>query len=307
VVELAKANGLVVLAANAPGELVKQARREGLDAVRGNAHVAREVSTPEDDYRDAVLEAMRGHPGATEAQLQSFYVAQCVRDDTMAETITDYLKERRQLGDRPLVVLICGAMHSDHGRGTVARIKSRMPDLDVRVVSAEAVDDLAAGVYAAPKTVGAYVVVAPKAASESPQAPVATVDDVTHVTQPSSVPPSGKPVTAGPTGPAATPPAPATQDPPPPEGARPGLGLMPDYGGGGDGLHVERVTEGSAAEKAGIEAGDVIVSFAGKTITAVESYMEVLGQQTIGKTVTVRVRRGDAEVDLQVKVGVSRR
>jgi len=87
-----------------------------------------------------------------------------------------------------------------------------------------------------------------------------------------------------------------------PAGLRPALGLMPDYGSQVEGVAVQSLREGGSAEKAGIEVGDVIVELAGKPVTNVETYTELLDAQTIGKTVAVRVRRGDAEVVLQVLV-----
>jgi S1-C subfamily serine protease len=66
---------------------------------------------------------------------------------------------------------------------------------------------------------------------------------------------------------------------------------------------VGSVTAGGAAEKAGIEAGDVLVALGGVEVQGVEHYTELLRKQTIGKVVTVRVRREGAEVDLQVTIG----
>lgn len=295
VVEYARANGLVVLAANAPRALATRVARQGLAAVAGERDVARETTAPEDDYWDAFVAEMKEHPGVTEAMMRNFYAAQCLKDDTMAESITDHLAARRAAGARPLVVLICGKMHSDHGRGVVARVRSRMPDLTVRVVSAETVDDVAAGVYASPRAVADYVVVAGKVDRPQPA----------QLARPAAVaaaptPPAGQ-TAAGQTatGQTATGQTPAGN----PEGLRPALGLMPDYQHtAGDGVLVASVREGGAAEQAGIEPGDLIRAVAGVDVVDVESYMEVLDAQVIGRTITVRVRRESAEVDLQVKV-----
>ncbi len=283
VVEFAKANGLVVLAANAPRKLASQVAKEGIDAVAGNKDVARETTAPEDEYWQAFVEAMKEHPGLKPEMLQRFYAAQCLKDDTMAESITDHLTERRGKDDRPLVVLICGRMHSDHGRGTVARIKSRMPDLDVRVLSAETAADVDAA-HAPLRSVGSYVIVSPEVARpERAVAPVAATPAAAEAT-PAVV-------------------APVADDGKNPEGMRPALGFMPDYGGGEKGVKVGTVREGGPAEQAGIEEGDLIVALAGTEVVDVEHYTELLDAQRIGRTITVRVRRDAAEVDLQVKVG----
>ena len=61
--------------------------------------------------------------------------------------------------------------------------------------------------------------------------------------------------------------------------------------------------EGGPAEAAGIEEGDVIIALKGIPTPDIETYTEVLDEQIIGRTVSVKVKKGEAEVDLQVKVG----
>jgi uncharacterized iron-regulated protein len=305
VVEFAKANGIVVLAANAPRALARKAAKEGVAAVLGDPNVARETTAPADDYHDVCIDAMKGHPGSTPESLQREYAAQCLKDDTMAETITDHLRERAEVDDRPLVVLICGKLHSDHRRGVVARMQSRSPGLAIRVLSAETVADVGSGVYSSPRAVADYVVVAQRGDGRERPAAVAAVAAPAPSTAIATEPPPRAPA------PAAAPPAavrsPAAQAPANPEGQRPGLGLRPAYDVGGDGVHVEAVSPGSGAEAAGIEPGDVLLELAGVEIEDVQHYADVLRQQTIGKTVPVRIRRENAEVVLQVKVGVSSR
>lgn len=84
---------------------------------------------------------------------------------------------------------------------------------------------------------------------------------------------------------------------------RPALGLMPEYGGDEGGVKVGSVREGGAAEKAGIEAGDVLVALNGVAIKDIEHYTELLDALAIGKSAKVRVRREGAEVELEVIVG----
>jgi uncharacterized iron-regulated protein len=289
VVEFAKQNGLVVLAANAPRKLAAKAAREGIAAVAGDPNVARVTTAPEDEYWTAFQDEMLGHPGVTPQQLKNFYAAQCLKDDTMAEAICDHLQQRRAQGARPLVVLICGRMHSDHGRGTVARIRSRMPQLDVRVLSAEAVADIGSGVYQASRTVGEFVVVVPGA----PAQPVVEEPQPTAVAAPVA-PAAVAPVVAAAEAPAEAPAA--------TEGLRPALGLMPDYAENAQGVLVGQVREGGSADKAGIEAGDLIVKVGAIEVTDVESYTAALDAQKIGSTIMVRLRRSGVEVELPVVV-----
>lgn len=278
VIEFAKQHGIPVLAANAPRELAKKASKEGVEAVAGNEFVARVTTAPEDAYWAAFAETMKGHEGMFgPGGMQRFYAAQCLKDDTMAESIVDHLKAARAANQNPIVVLICGKFHSDRELGTVARVKSRMPGLDVRVFSVQSVDT---GIYASPRGAGDYTLV---------------VGDKDTIAAPE---PAGK-AEAAPAAPVAKTEDSAEKNP---EGLRPALGLMPAYGAEGPGVTVEFVRDGGPADQAGIEAGDIILKVAGTKIEDVEQYAEVLDTLIIGKTVSVHLRRGDAEVDLQVKV-----
>lgn len=270
VIEYARAHGLVVIAANAPRELAAQANTHGVTAVLGNPYVARETTAPEDEYWDAFVDAMQGHGGTDGVgKMQRYYAAQCLKDDTMAESVTDYL--RKYPDSQPLVVLICGKMHSDYGRGTVQRIKNRMPALDVRVVSSELVEDMADSEYTSLRGIGDYVIVARQSAASAP---------------PKVGPLKAGPLKAGIKKTAAAP-EPVEHDPE----ARPALGIMPDYAGEEAGVLVGGVREGGPAEKAGLRAGDLIVEMGGLPVEDIEGYVDALGTCKVGDTVVVRVKR----------------
>jgi uncharacterized iron-regulated protein len=298
IVEFAKANGLVVLAANAPRALARRAAKEGVGTVLGDPNVARETSAPDDDYREAFVEAMKGHPGSTADTLQREYAAQCLKDDTMAETVIDHIRERRGEGDRPLVVLVCGQMHSDYRRGAVARIASRMPELVVRVLSVETVDDVASGMYSSPRAIADYVVVAQRDAREPAPVPVPTVAAPSEPEPAPRAPAAAKPGSV----PAKPPVAPPAEDAP-----RPGLGIQPDYDAGDAGIRVAAVTPGGPAEAAGIEADDVILEIGDVRVTDIHEYMDALNAHAVGKTIPVRVRRLGSEVVLRVKLAARSR
>lgn len=304
-VEFAKEHGLLVLAANAPKELAARVAEQGIASIAGERHAPRETTAPEDEYWDAFQETMKegshGKPGTPEeeaAKTHRYYEAQCLRDDTMAETIVDHLRERRVAGARPLYVLVCGQRHSDFGRGVVARIKSRMPDLAVRIVSTEQVADMSESRYASPKTKADWIVVLQGGAQRAAPAAVQTAQPARPARP--AAPVAGTSPTAGPPAGAGTGAGTGTGNE---AGLRPALGLMPDYQDtGGKGVLVASVREGGSAYKAGIEPGDYIVNLGGIDVPDVQSYAEALDQMVIGKTITVRIRRDDAEVALQVLV-----
>lgn len=73
----------------------------------------------------------------------------------------------------------------------------------------------------------------------------------------------------------------------PPADAKPGLGFMPDYQAGADGVTVGGVREGGPAATAGIQEGDVILALNGIRVTDAQSYTEALDDQKVGATVPV--------------------
>ena len=112
------------------------------------------------------------------------------------------------------------------------------------------------------------------------------------------------------TTPAPTPaPTPAVAAPAetPPADARPGLGFMPDYEAGVDGVAVGGVREGGPAAKAGIQQGDVILVLNGIRVTDAQSYTEALDEQKVGATVPVQILRGSETLELKVTIGTRRR
>jgi uncharacterized iron-regulated protein len=93
------------------------------------------------------METMRGHgsggaapaPGDTlpTAAASRFYLAQCIKDETMAESIV----EARRRSPGAIVVHYNGAFHSDYKQGTVDRVRRRSPELRMVVFSAVPVVD----------------------------------------------------------------------------------------------------------------------------------------------------------------------
>ncbi|HEU0174850.1 MAG TPA: ChaN family lipoprotein [Blastocatellia bacterium] len=172
-VEFARVHGWRVLASNTPRRIALQVSREGLNAARPDSEserklVASEFSCPMDDYFKRFTEAMsNGHPAAHQQQgdeqktdkkqeeeqratLERFYYAQCVKDETMSESIANALtvQPKAQEGaqvdtqSRPLVVHFNGAFHSDYRLGTASRAVRRLPKSNVKVISVVPVENL---------------------------------------------------------------------------------------------------------------------------------------------------------------------
>lgn len=83
-------------------------------------------------------------------------------------------------------------------------------------------------------------------------------------------------------------------------GLRVRTGAIPEFGWEGNGFKISGVRGGSPADRAGLQGGDVILSFGGRETRNIYDYMYALGDHQPGETVTVTLQRGDAVLTLQV-------
>lgn len=134
-VEYARANKLAVVGTNAPASIVRKVGKDGLSATFAaltddeKRNVAAFVLAPDDGgdpYRKrfaAVMGSGMGHDGKpmSAERMRHIYEAQCLRDDTMAESIAQMVAQGRA------VLHINGSFHSDAGLGTAARTRWRLP------------------------------------------------------------------------------------------------------------------------------------------------------------------------------------
>lgn len=67
------------------------------------------------------------------------------------------------------------------------------------------------------------------------------------------------------------------------------------------GVYVDQVMEASAAEKAGIHSGDVIVKFDGKAVKTIDELNSLKSTHKAGDTVTIQIYRDGKYKDLQLK------
>lgn len=85
------------------------------------------------------------------------------------------------------------------------------------------------------------------------------------------------------------------------------LGTVPDYAGDGrPGVLLSGVRAGSAAEKAGLQRGDLLVELSGTPIRDIHDFMYVLRRSKPGETATAVVLRGEERRSFPVTFDVSR-
>jgi uncharacterized iron-regulated protein len=140
-VDLAIARQWPVIAANIPRPMASEISKAGIEVLAGKtdtekAWFAREWKCPTDDeYYRRFKDVMGGHTGASE--MDRFYAAQCLKDETMAESIATAWSAAAAAKPetRPLVVHYNGSFHSDYGLGTASRVTRRLPDAKTVVVT----------------------------------------------------------------------------------------------------------------------------------------------------------------------------
>jgi putative serine protease PepD len=69
------------------------------------------------------------------------------------------------------------------------------------------------------------------------------------------------------------------------------------------GAYVEKLTPDGAAEKAGIKPGDVVVAFAGQTVTSASDLTAMVRAEPAGAQVEVEVLRDGQRKTFQVSLG----
>ena len=79
------------------------------------------------------------------------------------------------------------------------------------------------------------------------------------------------------------------------------LGVMPDYTYSGNGLRVDGVIDGRAAQKAGLKTGDIVLQLGDHKISSMEAYMQALSKFKKGDKTKVIFTRGAETLSADVQ------
>jgi uncharacterized iron-regulated protein len=162
-IELARAKKLDVIAGNIPRPVAARvSSKEGSNS----PYLPRKVTAPNDRYRELFEDAMKGHPGA-DGMAERMYLAQCTKDDAMAEGMADYLLSNPHR--QPLVVHCNGNFHSDYGLGTAARLMQRVPLAQQSIISMVGAVDITKADLSKEFKKGHYLLIVPKPAQLQPE------------------------------------------------------------------------------------------------------------------------------------------
>jgi len=146
-IEFCKANNVHVIAGNIPRPLASRIFKEGVDSFEDfseeeKSWSAAELHAPPGAYKDKFMGVMGGTDGHSD-RLESMYAAQCIKDDTMAESITKWLNANP--GGR--VLHINGAFHSAGGLGVPEKLEAMLPEVKLGLITCVQGDET----YAAPE------------------------------------------------------------------------------------------------------------------------------------------------------------
>ncbi|MEE9394391.1 MAG: ChaN family lipoprotein [Planctomycetota bacterium] len=317
-VELARERGFDVIAANAPTKEMRTLAFKGADKLKPSRWHASVSEAPKDRYWKLFQEAMADHAGVgSEDSIYGVYKSQCMKDDTMAESIVEYLDARPYR--RPLVVFLCGKFHSEYGLGTVSRILKRRPLTRIEVctmVSAEDPTEIKGKEY---RDRAHYIFAVPAEPEKEKKTPSAKAkkdsesedaggkidkSDVVSIVAPSSQPTSRGVPTSGPTTQASSGKGAGSKPKPPVDpDARPALGFMPQYENEEDGVAIATVVEGGPLEAAGLQDGDLITAIGKAKLIDLEDYMNAMEELRPGQKVKVTYKRNGKLTKVDVTVG----
>lgn len=129
ILRFAKENQLPVLALNTPTEVTRKVAREGLESLTAEEkqHIPApsEIRTDNAEYRQILLEIYQQHASGghgSSAGFDRFFLAQTLWDETMAETIAQFITVKPNYQ----VVVLAGKGHIAYGYGIPSRVARRL-------------------------------------------------------------------------------------------------------------------------------------------------------------------------------------
>jgi uncharacterized iron-regulated protein len=146
-IEFCKEHKIPVIAGNIPRPLASRVFKEGPEAVEKftadeKSWSATKLNANPGAYRDKFMEVMGGADGHSD-NLERMYAAQCIKDDTMAESVSNWLKAT----PKGRVLHINGNFHTAGGLGVPEKLEALLPDVKMAIVTCiERGDDYEAAV-----------------------------------------------------------------------------------------------------------------------------------------------------------------
>jgi uncharacterized iron-regulated protein len=121
---VAREKGIRVLAINAPSSITRKVAREGLKGLTDEERslVPPDIDLGNKEHREFIFKTYAEHANPDLRRFEDFYEAQCVWDETMAESLAAHL---RQNGGK--LIVFTGSGHIIHKFGVPDRTVRRFP------------------------------------------------------------------------------------------------------------------------------------------------------------------------------------
>ncbi|MGR3318066.1 MAG: ChaN family lipoprotein [Candidatus Anammoxibacter sp.] len=125
IIEFAKDNKIKIIALNANGSTVKMIGETGLDKLSDKEKKKLpEIDTTDKYHREHVKAVYDVHKRGSMGDFEDFYRVQCLWEETMAQSVVDYLETKS--GKDKQVIVLAGKDHVRYGFGIPKRVFRRM-------------------------------------------------------------------------------------------------------------------------------------------------------------------------------------
>lgn len=125
ILEFARDEHIDIVALNPPQALQDQVRQLGLEDLPEEARAQLPEMGEPDPYQHAAMKAIYGGHIPTEGAFERFFDIQRLWEESMAESVVDYLRSPR--GQGRIMVTLTGGGHVQYGYGLPKKVLRRMP------------------------------------------------------------------------------------------------------------------------------------------------------------------------------------
>lgn len=98
------------------------------------SYMADKIYAPHDKYYDIFYDLFKKQNWTLD-KVENYYRAQCIKDDTMAMSITQYVSACRQAKQSVKIFSVTGSFHVDYHLGTFQRVRRNIPDVKMLLIS----------------------------------------------------------------------------------------------------------------------------------------------------------------------------
>jgi uncharacterized iron-regulated protein len=126
ILEVAREHHLKVLGLNVPKDLSRKVAQSGIDNLSPeDRNSLPELDLKDRDHRRYIRSSYKQHKKGAARSFEYFYQAQCLWDEAMAETLSDFLKSPE--GEGKTILVFAGNGHIAFGFGIPKRLHRRVP------------------------------------------------------------------------------------------------------------------------------------------------------------------------------------